>query len=131
MRRFPLPASGYGTEMLHSTLTRPSAEVPDLINHVEAGAIDVVVVRWSGLRRHNAIARFSSMASATAVVRRLSEVGVTDASLSTAAIFPEDGAVEALVGVHSDDESLVRRACAVMRDLGSRPCCFGAEDACG
>ncbi|MEO5838311.1 MAG: hypothetical protein ABIQ73_29955 [Acidimicrobiales bacterium] len=105
--------------MLQSTLTRTPDDAP--------GGTDIAVVRWCGLRLHNAVARFASMASATDFVRRLSEIGVTNASLSTAAVVTENDVVEALIGVHCDDEMLVRRAADLMRDLGGRPCCFASD----
>jgi hypothetical protein len=66
------------------------------------------------------------MAKATEVVRHLWEIGVTHDSLSTAAILPHDGVIEALIGVHSGDERLVRQSSEMMYGLGGSPCCFDA-----
>ena len=131
---FPFPPGGYVSTMLDSTLVRlPAGGPTTVVGAVDPAASsgDIVVVRWCGLKPHNAVARFSSMAKATEVVRHLWEIGVTHDSLSTAAILPHDGAIEALIGVHSGDERLVCQASEMMHVLGGSPCCFDAGDAAG
>jgi len=120
--------------MLDSTLVRPPVggfTVAQVVDSVATIACDIVVMRWCGLKGHNAVARFSSTAKATEAVRHLSEIGVTHESLSTAAILTRNGAIEALIGVHSDNEPLASRASDMLRDLGGSPCCFDADDASG
>ena len=82
-----------------------------------------VVLRWCGLRDYNAVGRFSSLTCASECVRVLAAKGFTATSISTVALIGEER-IDALVGIHSDDLSLVDQASAVMRTLNARVCCF-------
>jgi hypothetical protein len=86
-------------------------------------ACNAVVLRWCGLRVYNTIGQFSSLTCASECVRTLNESGFTSGSISTVALFGDNG-IEALVGVHSDDARDVDRASAMMRAAKARVCCF-------
>jgi hypothetical protein len=111
--------------MLRSTLPGPTTGDADTLteslNWLHGDGL--VVVRWCGLSRYNAIGRFSSFGQASEAVRLLSHIGVTDTSLSTAALVTGT-AIDALIGAHSDDDQLVDRALRMMRSVGGRSCYF-------
>jgi hypothetical protein len=113
--------------MLGSTLPELAAArcggLDELVSRSDNEERRLIVVRWCGLRRHNAVGRFLTPTRANEAVRALSNAGVTEATLSTIAIIT-DHEVEALIGAHSEDEHLVERACDVMRSLGARSYCF-------
>jgi hypothetical protein len=82
-----------------------------------------VVLRWCGLRDYNAVGRFSSLTCASECVRALAANGFTATSISTVALIGGER-IDALVGVHSDDLSLVDQASAVMRTGKAQVCRF-------
>ena len=127
-------ASAKQRSRLHCDAPRDDAACLEVVQVVMAmRRVDVIVLRWGGLRAYNVAASFPSLALATAAIRSLERFPISVSALVCSCAARDGHRLVPVVGAHSNDSDIRGQ---VARELtvhggrgvtifgdGDQPCC--------